>query len=150
MAILERLGFEHPFLNFDKVTGIGAGEDWERRLYEELTRCHAVIVVLTQAWLASKWCFAELTQARALGKLIVPVICEPLDAQFVAAEIQALDLVDRTADGVARLEQRLRSISGELARGFTLDPNRSPYPGIVAFEAADAALFLAATRRAVL
>jgi hypothetical protein len=62
---LVQFGFEQVFLDFDKVTGIDAGESWEKRLYEELSRCHAVILVLTPNWLASKWCFAELTQARA-------------------------------------------------------------------------------------
>ena len=70
-AALDRLGLEHPFLDFDKVTGLNIGENWEKRLYEELSRCHAVLLVLTPAWLASKWCFAELTQARALGKVIL-------------------------------------------------------------------------------
>ena len=55
-AALARLGFEQVFLDFDKETGIGAGENWERRLYEELSRCHAVILVLTPNWLASTWC----------------------------------------------------------------------------------------------
>src|SRR6187401_552798 len=65
-AALTRFGFEQAFLDFDKETGLDIGENWEKRLYEELTRCHAVVLVLTPAWLASKWCFAELTQARAL------------------------------------------------------------------------------------
>ena len=79
---LDRLGFEQVFLDFDKETGIGAGEDWEKRLYEELSRCHAVILVLTPNWLASKWCFAELTQARALGKVILPIVCAPLGERY--------------------------------------------------------------------
>jgi WD40 repeat protein len=43
--------------------------------------------------------------------------------------------------GLARLEQRLRTIASELARGFSFDPNRPPYPGIHAFEAEDAAIY---------
>ena len=140
-AALDRLGLEHPFLDFDKVTGLNIGENWEKRLYEELSRCHAVLLVLTPAWLASKWCFAELTQARALGKVILPVLCEPLGGGFVLPDIQAVDLVDWNAGGLERLEMRLRAISDELARGFTLDPKRPPYPGINAFEAADAAIY---------
>jgi AAA ATPase domain len=84
---------------------------------------------------------AELTQARALGKVVLPVVCKPLGGQIVLPDIQALDLVDWNADGIIRLEERLRAISSELARGFPLDPNRPPYPGIFAFEAPDAAIF---------
>jgi hypothetical protein len=140
-AALARLGFERVFLDFDKTTGIGVGENWEKRLYEELSRCHAVLLLLTPAWLASKWCFVELAQARALGKVILPVLCAPLGGQVALPEVQAADLVDWNADGLGRLEQRLRAISNELARGFTLDPNRPPYPGIYAFEAEDAAIY---------
>src|SRR5689334_4803224 len=138
---LAHLGFERVFLDFDKTTGLGVGDNWEKRLYEELMRCHAVVLVLTPAWLASKWCFAELTQARALGKVILPVMCQPLGDKFVLPDIQAVDLVNWDADGLARLEQRLRAIANELARGFTLPPGRAPYPGISAFEAEDAAIY---------
>jgi tetratricopeptide (TPR) repeat protein len=140
-ASLARLGFERVFLDFDKASGIGAGESWEKRLYEALSRSHAVILVLTPNWLASKWCFAELTQARALGKVIIPVICKPLGERFVLPDVQAVDLLDWKKDGLARLEQRLHAIADELARGFTLDPNRPPFPGIHAFEAEDAAIY---------
>jgi WD40 repeat protein len=140
-AALTRLGFEQAFLDFDKETGLDIGENWEKRLYEELTRCHAVVLALTPAWLASKWCFAELTQARALGKVILPVVCEPVEGRLVLPDIQAVDLVDWNAGGLERLEQRLRAISDELARGFALDPTRPPYPGINAFEKEDAAIY---------
>ena len=138
---LDRLGFEQVFLDFDKVTGIDAGENWEKRLYEELSRCHAVILMLTPNWLTAKWCFAELTQARALGKVILPVVCKPVGERFVLPDIQSVDLLDWNAGGLDKLEQRLRAITNELARGFKLDPNRPPYPGIQAFEADDAAIY---------
>src|SRR5215813_11651675 len=140
-STLARLGFDRIFLDFDKETGIGAGENWEKRLYEELSRCHAVILAITPNWMASKWCFAELQQARALGKLIFPIVCAPIGDRKVLTEIQAVDLLDWDSSGVERLEQWLRAISSELARGFTLDPQRSPYPGIHAFEADDAAIY---------
>jgi TIR domain len=46
-SAFDRFGFEQVFLDFDKATGIGAGENWEKRLYEELSWCHAVILMLT-------------------------------------------------------------------------------------------------------
>lgn len=73
---LESQRYEQIFLDFDTETGIIAGEHWEQRLYKEIRRCHAVVLVLTAHWSASKWCFVELTQARALEKIIIPIICE--------------------------------------------------------------------------
>jgi tetratricopeptide (TPR) repeat protein len=140
-AVLAGLGFDRVFLDFDKITGIGAGENWEKRLYEELARCHAVVLILTPNWLASKWCFAELQQARALGKVILPIIFSPIGDSYVLPDIQAIDLIDWKQDGLARLEERLQAIANELARGFRLAPNRPPYPGIHAFEAEDAAIY---------
>jgi tetratricopeptide (TPR) repeat protein len=138
---LAKLGFERVFLDIDKDDGISAGENWEKRLYEEISRCHAVALVLTPNWLASKWCFVELAQARALGKVILPIICEPLGGHTILPDIQAVDLLDWNEAGLQRLEQRLKAIAHDLARGFTLDPERPPYPGIQAFEAEDAAIY---------
>jgi tetratricopeptide (TPR) repeat protein len=140
-AVLAGMGFDRVFLDFDKLTGIGAGENWEKRLYEELTRCHAVVLILTPNWLASKWCFAELQQARALGKMILPVVFGPPGESYVLPEIQAVDVIEWKREGWARLERRLNAITHELARGFRLEPGRPPYPGIHAFEAEDAAIY---------
>jgi tetratricopeptide (TPR) repeat protein len=141
VAAIRRLGFEEVFLDFDKDTGIGAGANWEKTLYENLSRCHAIILLLTPNWLTSTWCRIELAQARALGKVILPIISEPLGQGYVLPEIQAVDLVDWNTDGLARIEQRLQAITNELARGFKLDPIRPPYPGIHAFERDDAAIY---------
>ena len=140
-ASLKQLGYEEVFLDFDKETGIGAGADWEKTLYEKLSRCHALILILTPSWLASTWCRIELAQARALGKVILPIICQPLGQRYVLPEIQAVDVIDWKSDGLDRVEMRLRSITSELARGFKFDPHRPPYPGIHAFEAEDAAIY---------
>jgi hypothetical protein len=138
---LGRDGFRARLSRFRQGYRHRRGEDWEKRLYEELSRCHAVILVLTTHWLESKWCFAELAQARALGKVILPVICEPLRQPIVLPGIQSVDLVDWRGRGFDRIAQRLNAITKDLARGFSLDPHRSPYPGINAFDAADAAIF---------
>jgi hypothetical protein len=140
-AWLASLGFERVFLDFDKDTGLDAGDDWSKRLYAELTRCHAVMVALTPSWLASKWCFAELQQASALGKVLLPVICAPLGEHKVLPEVQAVDLIDWNPEGLKRIEKRLFEIADELARGFVFPANRPPYPGIYAFEAEDAAIY---------
>lgn len=52
-ALKDWLGEQGPeqlFLDFDPADGIPAGVDWEQRLYQELRRCQASLIVLTPAW----------------------------------------------------------------------------------------------------
>jgi TPR repeat protein len=140
-AWLAKDGYEQVFLDFDKHSGLRAGEEWERRLYEEIQRSHAVLLVLTPNWLDSKWCFAEFTQARALGKILFPLVLSPLGERRVAPEIQAIDLRDWDLEGEAYLRKRIREVVAELAHGFKWDQTRAPYPGISSFDQNDAAIF---------
>jgi hypothetical protein len=140
-ALLAKDGYEQVFLDFNKHTGLQAGENWERRLYEEIDRCHAVVLILTPSWLDSKWCFIEFTQARALGKIIFPLVLSPLGDKRVAPEIQGVDLRDWNAEGQEYLRRRIREVTDEVARGFAWDRSRCPYPGINSFDRADAAIF---------
>jgi TIR domain len=68
---------EYYFLDFDKHADIPPGADWEKALYREVEQSEAVIIIQTPNWLESKWCFAEFTQARALGKAIFSVLEAP-------------------------------------------------------------------------
>jgi len=86
------MGHHEAFLD---VEDLRVGQDWERRLYEEISRSDALLIVLTGRWLASKWCFAEYTQARAFGKPVLPLICDALkseDQDLFAPQIQRLPL----------------------------------------------------------
>src|SRR6516165_5213860 len=83
-------GFDGAFLDFDKHAGIPPGADWERRLYREIERAEAIILILTANWFASKWCFAEYTYGRALGKTIFPLLESPEGNAYVAPDIQHL------------------------------------------------------------
>ena len=73
-AWLEQQGSDAPFLDFDKHAGIPPGADWEKTLYHEIEQSQALLILHSANWSASKWCFAEFTQARALGKPIFQVI----------------------------------------------------------------------------
>jgi hypothetical protein len=100
-----------------------------------------VVLILTPNWLDSKWCFVEFAQARALGKIIFPIVLSPLGDKRVAPEIQGIDLKDWNVEGQQYLSRRIREVTDEVARGFTWDRRRSPYPGIYAFEREDAAIY---------
>lgn len=141
MAWLRSNGFDQTFLDIDKHAGIQPGTNWERTLYQQIDGAHAVILVLTPHWLESKWCFAEFTQARALGKSIFPVIVAPGGERFVAPDIQQLDLrIDRQG-GLAQLARELTQIALDAQGGFAWDQRRPPYPGLLSFQAEDAAIY---------
>lgn len=147
-AWLAAQNYEQVFLDVDPNTGIPVGDDWEQVLYANVSRCHVMILLLSPNWYASNWCFVELSFAKALGKRLMPIVYKPITGQPVLSHIQAKILPDfaageirdwdRALDDVAK---RLQLITSQLARGFTFDASRSPYPGIQAFEAEDAAIY---------
>ena len=65
----------------------------------------------------------------------------PLSDKRVAPEIQGVDLKDWNAESQEHLRRRIRQITSEVARGFTWDRSRSPYPGIHSFDREDAAIY---------
>jgi len=134
-------GFETPFLDFDKHAGIPPGADWEKTLYREIERSEAVIIIQTPNWLESKWCFAEFTQARALGKSIFPIIETPVGDTLIAPDIQALDLRKDREGGLKQLSTQLTQIALDAQGGFAWDASRPPYPGLLAFQEEDAAIY---------
>ena len=134
-------GFASTFLDFDKHYGIAVGAGWEHRLYRELSSADAMILILTRNWFDSKWCFAEFTQARALGKAIFPLIEAPTGETFVAPDIQHLDLIKDREGGLEHLLSELTRIALDTRGGFPWDGARPPYPGLLAFDEADAAIY---------
>nr|VFK66430.1 MAG: AAA ATPase domain-containing protein [Candidatus Kentron sp. UNK]VFK72021.1 MAG: AAA ATPase domain-containing protein [Candidatus Kentron sp. UNK] len=144
LALLEWLreqGYERTFLDSDQDTGIPAGADWERALYRELERSQALVILLTRHWTDSKWCFAEFTQARALGKAIFPVIETPVGELVVGGDLQAINLTHERNDGLQRLARALAEVSLSSAEGFEFREGISPFPGFSAFSEAQAAVF---------
>jgi WD40 repeat protein len=138
---LQAQGFTSTFLDFDKHSGIAPGSDWEKKLYSEIYTAEAIILILTRNWSDSKWCFAEYTQARALGKTIFPVVEAPVGESTVAGDIQHLDLVKDRDGELKRLAVEMNEILRKTRRGFGWDRSRPPYPGLLSFDEADAAIY---------
>ena len=137
---LRAQGFEEIFLDIDKDAGIQPGAEWERTLYREIARAHAVILIVTAHWHASRWCWSEFTQARALGKAIFPIIETPTGETLVAPDIQHLDLTLGRDEGLKQLARALDAIARE-QHDFPWDTSRPPYPGLLAFQEDDAAIY---------
>ena len=124
-----------PFLDRDSHHGLEVGEAWEERLYRELRAADAVICLLTTAYRASRWCFAEVAIAKAVGSLLLPVRAEP-QADHPLLAVGQYQYVDYAADlGAARdqLGRRLRRLDAGGGVGWSDD--RSPFPGLEPFSA---------------
>jgi tetratricopeptide (TPR) repeat protein len=140
-AWLDAAGFTQTFLDFDRDSGIPPGADWERKLYAEINRSQAMVLILTPRWFDSKWCFHEFRSARALGKAVFPLIVTPSDDARAAPDIQHVDLTRDKDGGLEWLRRELVRIGQEAQGGFDFPRDRDPYPGLPAFTEAEAAVY---------
>lgn len=67
----ETFAYLHPH------DGVPPGEQWEPQLYERLRWADAMVCVVTSAHVASTWCTAELSIARARKLRLLPIRAEP-------------------------------------------------------------------------
>lgn len=143
-AIRQRLsadGHRSVFLDFDPADGIPAGRDWEQELYRQLRACQAVIVLCSEHSMSSQWCFAEITHAKALGKPIFPAKIGPCEINTILTSRQMLDFTTGATAAYERLRRGLKAAGLDPASAFDWDGSRSPYPGLMAFDEPDAAVF---------
>jgi len=125
------------FLDSDAETGIPAGSKWEQVLYARLKDGRALIVLCTANWEKSKWCFAELIFAKAMGKEIFPVLLEECSIDQVAAEHQAVFVYKEGEAAYARLWEALDSRHLGPRDDFGWPPkdgDHCPFPGLPAFD----------------
>lgn len=163
-------GWEDVFLDLDPDRGIAAGERWERALHEAARRCEAVVFVISNHWLASHWCRKEYNLASRLNKKLFAVLVDKTTSvdnlphelsdtwqvtdlaggrdgeifRAVHPDSQEERQICFSRDGLRRLRRGLQK-AGLDARFFPWpppnDPNRAPFRGLKALEAADAGIF---------
>ena len=138
---LKEVGHQSVFLDFDPADGIPAGRNWEQELYRNIRACRAVVVLCSQRSMASRWCFMEITYARALGKELFPIKIEDCDLDGVITDRQVIDLTKAPDEAYQRLERGLLAAGLDPADAFDWDGKRPPYPGLLAFQEEDAAVF---------
>ncbi len=140
-ARLEEWGHRSVFLDFDPEQGLQAGRDWEKELYAQLRECHAVIVLCSHASMASRWCFVEITHAKALGKDVFPIKIDDAKVDPILTGKQVIDATVDWNDAYQRLEKGLLAAGLDPKGMFDWDGTRPPYPGLPAFQEQDAAIF---------
>ena len=171
---LVREGWSGPddiFLDLDPERGIAAGQSWVRALDDAATRCEAVLFLVSEDWLASKWCGDEYQLANRLNKKLFALLIDDIALDRLpgglTAQWQIVRLKGEPAERfltVHPLTQRqspihiaeagLKSLKRGLdkagigAETFELQPDqngpfgwRAPYRGLEALEPEDAAVF---------
>lgn len=143
-------GWTDIFLDLDAEQGLAPGQRWQEELKKAGERCAAVVILVSPAWAASKWCLVEFLLASQLGKLIFPVIIETTPFEDLPVELiahfQTVDIstTEREAEGFERLRFGMQRAGLEL-KDFPWPPSdqprRSPYRGLQTFKESDAAIF---------
>src|SRR5262245_38863119 len=134
-------GHRSIFLDFDPEDGIPSGRNWEKELYARLRGCQAVIVLCSEHYMASPWCFAEITQARSQGKHLFPLKIAACQVSSLLSDVQVTDLTLNPTEGYQRLWFGLKKVGLDPADLFDWDGTRPPYPGLLAFQEQDATVY---------
>jgi TIR domain len=159
------------FLDFDPERGIAAGQRWVHNLEDAATRCEAVLFLVSNDWLGSKWCVDEYQLANRLNKKLFALLIDDvsldrlpggLTAQWQIVRMrgepaerfltvhpltQNQSPVHLSEAGLKSLKRGLQQ-AGFGAEAFELHPEesgslgwRAPYRGLEALEPEDAAVF---------
>jgi WD40 repeat protein len=137
-----RAAGHNTFLDADREDGIVVGEEWRRRLFRELRLANAVVFVNSEWARSSQWCHTELAFSVEAGKRIYPIDPMPGGPSHpLLAHIQSVRFSPQIDLSLDPLLQQLDrdSLAGHSRPKWRTD--RPPYPGLVAFEPDDAAVF---------
>jgi hypothetical protein len=132
------------FLDRHRRDGVRVGDAWEARLHEELRGADAVVCIVTAAYRTSTWCTAEVAVARSRGSLLLPMRAEPDVTHPLLTALQYADLATDPTGAREHLLATLRRLVATGGRGW-LD-ERSPFPGLRAFEPEDRLAFFGRDR----
>ena len=77
-------GEDDIFLDLDPERGIVAGQRWATALEDAATRCEAVLFLVSEAWLASKWCGDEYQLANKFNKKLFALLIDDVAARSPA------------------------------------------------------------------
>jgi hypothetical protein len=144
-AWLREQGYESLFLDFDPEAGIEAGAMWRDVIYRKLRLSQAVIALCSENFLASQWCLSEVAIATDLCKHLFPLRIGPGELPKLLQATQAIDLCRDPGAGYQRLAQGLER-QLKWRNRLKWDNSRPPYPGLMACQEDDTAVFFGRDR----
>jgi len=116
-----------------------AGADWEAWIYGQLSGAQALVALHGPGYYESAWSFAELVLARSLGHVVIPLGLTSTPPVGLLARAQGIEW---TLDDESWLDALVAALEDAEARTGLIEPGRSPYPGLAAFEEEDEAFFV--------
>ncbi len=138
--LIER-GFHLPFLDYHPDSGIAGGTRWEDELRWKLKIARGLIVLCSENWAESKWCFAELDRAKELRKVIVPLNIDGMNLPDTLSAYQAIPFETRDTVAYSRVWRALESNDLRPGDDFFWPQNECPYPGLTSFGEEHAGVF---------
>ncbi|MGH3827118.1 MAG: toll/interleukin-1 receptor domain-containing protein, partial [Pseudonocardiaceae bacterium] len=138
-----RAAGHEPFLAHSLRDGIGVGEQWKQRLYDELREVDAVLAVVTKSFVASSWCSAEVGIADALGCRLIPLRAETGVVHPLMSDLQ---YAEYHADVQLARDRILHALRDDGGRTWREGDN--PFPGLEPFTAALSRVFFGRSAQA--
>ncbi len=127
--------------------GVKPGDDWRASLNRHLSRAQVVISLCSPSYELSSWCMWELAAAEERGKWVIPIQLAQQEVPSLLGHRQVIRVANArqpTSSELAEVKERLARVLREQLDWRMLqpwDPSRTPYPGLLAFEAEQAPVF---------
>jgi len=140
LILYEKLNKNINNIFVDKIS-IEIGDKWVEKLYKTINKIDALVILLSDNWLNSKWCLAEYFYAKAIGKEIfyIKIDKDFSNKDFLDNHMQNCHLYNDTC--IETLTDKIKKISLSNDYLFSETKSLSPYLGLKSYEIEDAYLF---------
>lgn len=91
---LDSLITQRPNIRIFTTESLSAGEEWQVKLKDALSKCDVFLVILSPNSIDSKWVLHELGAAWAIGKPIIPIITHPELFSKIPVSLQEIESVE--------------------------------------------------------
>lgn len=94
---------QRPNVHLFTTETLSAGEDWQSKLKDELSKCDLFLVLLSPNSVESKWVLHELGAAWAIDKPIVPIVTHPevfTKVPVALSQTQFVEIKDLAKPGI--------------------------------------------------
>lgn len=85
---------KYPAVNIFTTQTLSAGENWQAKLRDEISKCSVFLVLLSPNSVDSNWVLYELGAAWAMGKPIISIVTDPELLSKIPMELSSNSFVE--------------------------------------------------------